>query len=225
MTHTCSSFKVWGMIEHFAHQPSRAEPRHSPTNVTLEVAGVSTKEDAWSPAAAVAGVAPRRASSGNGSGVVAVASCGTAGAARLEISPTEIAQLGDGGGADGEVVVLALAQVAQLKVTGGVQLAGDVDVVLDEAEETCLRDEACLQVRDVLEGEDAGRICELGVGRAGVVPHLGGEHERGEEYFPPVGAEWRHATQHEEPLHVDERDLHRGKAVRSATLEATRLSA
>ena len=39
---------------------------------------------------------------------------------------------------DGEVVVLALAQVAQLKVTGGVQLAGDVDVVLDEAEEACL---------------------------------------------------------------------------------------
>ena len=74
----------------------------------------------------------------HGLGAAALLRVGTPGAARLEISPTEIAQLGDGGGADGEVVVLALAQVAQLKVTGGVQLAGDVDVVLDEAEEACL---------------------------------------------------------------------------------------
>ena len=33
----------------------------------------------------------------------------------------------------------ALAEVAQLKVAGGVQLAGDVDVVIDEAEEARLQ--------------------------------------------------------------------------------------
>ena len=50
-----------------------------------------------------------------------------------------VAQLVDGGGADGVGVVPALAEVAQLKVAGGVQLAGDVDVVIDEAEEARLQ--------------------------------------------------------------------------------------
>ena len=35
--------------------------------------------------------------------------------------------------------------------------------------------EAHLQERDVLEGEDADRLGKLSVGRTGVVPHLGGE--------------------------------------------------
>ena len=52
--------------------------------------------------------------------------------------PPGVAQLVDGGGADWVGVVPALAEVAQLKVAGGVQLAGDVDVVIDEAEEARL---------------------------------------------------------------------------------------
>ena len=58
----------------------------------------------------------------------------------------------DGGGADGVGVVPALAEVAQLKVAGGVQLAGDVDVVTDEAEEARLQCERYV-----------GRVVQLGL--------------------------------------------------------------